>query len=137
VDRDIVPASESPMAFAQGRVLEAHATLVVKPDGSLKSAAVKITRSDPMREMMRGEMRRIVIAGGAPPGALPPADDAKKHDIPGGSTTYTISFREGGLSDRAKAFKEEAERLLRGPEPGDQLPPDRDAEDRRAPEEER
>jgi hypothetical protein len=125
------------MAFAQGRVLEAHATLVVKPDGSLKSAAVKITRSDPMREMMRGEMRRIVIAGGAPPGALPPADDAKKHDIPGGSTTYTISFREGGLSDRAKAFKEEAERLLRGPEPGDQLPPDRDAEDRRAPEEER
>jgi len=124
VDRDIVPATDSPMAFAEGRVLEAEATVVVRPNGALKSAAVKITRSDPMREMMRGEMRRIVIAGGAPPGALPPKDDDKKHDIPGGSTTYTISFREGGrLSERAQAFKAEAERLLRAAEPGDPLPP--------------
>lgn len=112
VDRDVVPAGESPMAFAQGRVLEARATVVVTRDGRLKSAAVKVTRSDPMREMMRGEVRRIAIGGGAPPGALPPAGDDRKHDIPGGSTTYTITFRETPPSDRAKAFREEVERLL-------------------------
>jgi hypothetical protein len=134
VDRDVVPATDGPMAFAQGRVLEAHATVVVRPDGRLKSAAVKITRSDPMREMMRGDMRRIMIRG-APGQALPPADDDKKHDIPGGSTTYAISFGEGGPSARAQAFKEEVERLLRGPGHGDPLPPGRGAEDRRVPEE--
>ncbi len=123
VDRDLVPASESPMAFARGRVLEARATVVVGSDGRVKSAAVKLTRSDPMREMMRGQMRHIVIGGGAPPGALPPADDDKRHDIPGGSTTYTITFREGGPSPRALAFREEVERLLRAPERGDPLPP--------------
>ncbi|MFI5403856.1 MAG: hypothetical protein ACHQ1G_13035, partial [Planctomycetota bacterium] len=54
IDRNIVPATGGEMAFMQGRVLEAHVTLVVKPDGALSSAAVKITRSDPTREMMRG-----------------------------------------------------------------------------------
>ncbi|MCK6458675.1 MAG: hypothetical protein L6Q95_02120 [Planctomycetes bacterium] len=112
VAREVVPAVEDPMAFTRGRVLKAEATVVVTPDGRVKSAAVKITRSDPLREMMRGEMRRVVIRGGAPPGALPPADDGRKHDIPGGSTTYTIAFRETPPSDRAKAFREEVERLL-------------------------
>ena len=117
VDRDIVPATEGDMPMMQGRVLAAEATIVVKPDGGLKSAAIKLTRSDPMREMMRGQTRRIVIRGGAgvPGGALPPADDDKKHDIVGGSTTYTFSFEEGGPSERAKAFKGEVERLLKGP----------------------
>jgi hypothetical protein len=113
VAREVVPAVDDPMAFARGRVLKAEATVVVTPDGSLKSASMKITRSDPLREMMRGEMRRVVIRGGAPPGALPPADDDRKHDIPGGSTTYTITFREGGPSGRAQAFKAEVERLLK------------------------
>ncbi|HEX5138453.1 MAG TPA: hypothetical protein VFY93_15880 [Planctomycetota bacterium] len=123
VDRDVVPPSDSPTAFAEGRVLDVEATVVVRPDGTLKSAAVKITRSDPVREMMRGDMRRIVIAGGAPPPALPPQDDDRKHDIPGGSTTYAISFREGGLPERAQAFKAEAERLLGAPQAGDPPPP--------------
>jgi hypothetical protein len=122
VDRDIVPATGGEMAFTQGRVLGAEATLVVKADGTLASAAVKIVRSDVAREMMRGPgMRQIMIMGGAP---MPPADDDKKHDIVGGSTTYTITFREGAaMSDRAKAFKAEVERLLGRPEHGDPLPP--------------
>lgn len=111
VDRDIVPATGGEMGFMQGRVLDVHATLVVNPDGGLASAAVKITRSDPAREMMRGgEMKRIMILGGGPP---PPADDDRKHDIVGGSTTYTLTFGKGGLSDRAKAFKEDVERLIK------------------------
>jgi hypothetical protein len=123
VDRDIVPAAVGEMAFLQARVLDVHATLVVTPDGSLASAAMKITRSDPSREMRRGGARKIVIEGGGPPGALPPADDDKKH-IVGGSTTYTLTFGEGGLSERAKAFKAEVERLLRPAEHGDLLPPE-------------
>lgn len=125
IDRDIVPATGGEMAFMQGRVLEAHVTLVVEPDGALSTAAVKITRSDPTREMMRGgRMRKIVIAAGGPGGALPPEDDDKKHDIVGSSTTYTLTFGKGGPSDRAKAFKAEVERLLKAPEHGDPLPPD-------------
>jgi len=140
VEKDIVPPTGGEMAFfTRGRVLDAQATLVVTPDGRLKSAAVKITRSDPAREMMRGgQMRQIVIAAGGPAGALPPAEDDKKHDIPGGSTTYTLSFTENGLSARAKAFEEEADRLLRPVEQGDPLPPGRGADEHRsAPEEER
>ena len=111
VDRDIVPATGGEMSFLQGRVLDVHATLVVTADGALASAAIRITRSDPTREMMRGGTRKIVIRGG-PPGALPPADDDRKHDIVGGSTTYTLSFGKGGLSERGKAFRAEAERLI-------------------------
>jgi len=125
VDRDIVPATGGEMAFfTRGRVLDAHATLVVDPEGRLKSATVKITRSDPTREMMRGQVRRFVIQGG-PGGVVPPApaDDDNKHDIPGGSTTYTISFREGPPSERARAFKEEVERILAPAKRGDPPPP--------------
>lgn len=138
VSRDVVPPTDGPMAFAEGRVLDAEATVIVTRDGRLKSAALKITRSDPMREMMRGEMRRLVIAGGAPAGALPPADDDKKHDIPGGSTTYAISFREGRVSERAQAFKAEVERLLKGgPVGGDPpAPGGQGAEERKALEQE-
>ncbi len=137
VDRNLVPATGGDLALLQGRVLEVHATLAVKPDGGLANAAIKITRSDPMREMMRGgEIRRIMIAGGAPGGALPPADDDKKHDIPGGSTTYTLTFGNGGPSARAQAFKAEVERLLKGPQQGDPLPPGEQKE-RPQPEEER
>jgi len=114
VEKDIVPPTGGEMAFIMAkRVLDVEATLVVKPDGHLRSAAIKITRSDPTREMMRGgQMRQIVIGPGGPVPAPPDGDD-KKHDIVGGSTTYTLSFREGGLSPRAKAFKEEVERILR------------------------
>jgi hypothetical protein len=126
VDRDIVPPTEGGNPFLQGRVLEAHASVVVTAEGGLKTCAIKITRSDPTREMMRGE-RRIIIrggGGGVPPGLLPPPDDDKKHDIVGGSTTYTISFSEGGPSDRMKAFRQEIERLLKAQGPGgDPLPP--------------
>jgi hypothetical protein len=136
VDRDIVPATGGEMAFlTQGRVLETRATLVLHADGRLKSVAVRVTRSDPMREMMRGGVRQIVIAGGAPPGALPPADDDRKHEIAGGSTTYTLSFREGGPSARAKAFQEEMERLLRPVDHGDPLPPGDQGEQQPAPDE--
>lgn len=125
VDRDIVPATGGELSILQGRVLDVHATLVVEQDGGLQSAAIKVTRSDPMREMMRGgEIRKIMIAGGAPGGALPPADDDKKHDIPGGSTIYTLTYGNTGPSARANAFKAEVERLLRAPEHGDPLPPD-------------
>jgi hypothetical protein len=135
VDRDLVPATGGELGFTQGRVLGAEATLVVKPDGTLASAAVKITRSDPMREMMRGgRLGGIMVMAGAP---MPPADDDKKHDIVGGSTTYAISFREGGMSDRAKAFKAEVERLLGAPEHGDPLPPGKQDAERPDPEEER
>jgi hypothetical protein len=78
--------------------------------------------------MMRGgQMRKIMIAGGAPGGALPPADDDKKHDIPGGSTTYTLTFGNAGPSPRAQAFKAEVERLLRLPQQGDPAPPGEEA----------
>ena len=83
--------------------------------------------------MMRGgQIRKIMIAGGAPGGALPPADDDKKHDIPGGSTTYTLTFGNGGPSARAQAFKAEVERLLKLPQQGDAAPPGaaRDEEER-------
>ncbi len=124
VARDIVPATGGEMGFMQARVLDVHATLVVTQDGGLASAALKITRSDPAREMMRGGgMKKIMIAGGAA-GAVPlPSDDDRKHDIVGGSTTYTLTFGKGGISERAKAFKEEVERLLRPAEHGDPLPP--------------
>jgi hypothetical protein len=121
VDRDIVPATEGDLPFLQGRVLDAEATVVVKPDGRLVSAAIKLTRSDPTRELMRGQMKKIMIRAGAgvPGGAVPPADDDKKHDIVGGSTTYAFSFEEGGPSERAKAFKEEVERLLKAASPAE------------------
>ncbi len=137
VDRDLVPATGGEMGFMEGRVLDVHATLVVNADGTLSNAAIKITRSDPEREMMRGGgMRKIMIQGGAG-GAVPlPAEDEKKHDIVGGSTTYTLAFGKGGPSERAKAFKEDVERLIRAPEHGDPLPPDK-GEDREMPEEER
>ena len=124
VSRDLVPPTGGELSFLQGRVLKVHATLVVKPDGALSTAAIKITRSDPTREMMRGgQIRKIMIAGGAPGGALPPADDDKKHDIPGGSTTYTLAFGNGGPSARAQAFKAEVERLLKLPQQGDPTAP--------------
>ena len=80
--------------------------------GRLEQAAVTVTRNDPMREMMRGRMKgmRIQIGGaGAPP---PPAnDDEKKHDIEGGSTTYTLTFENRKPSERIQAFQRYVARL--------------------------
>jgi hypothetical protein len=136
VAREIVPPADGPMAFMQGRVLDAEATLVVGKDGRLRTAKVKITRSDPMREMMRGDFRRIAAGRGVPGGALPPADDDKKHDIPGGSTTYNLEFRDARMPARAQAFKTEVERLLEAPDQGNP-PAGGETDEPEAPENER
>ncbi|MHC4550719.1 MAG: hypothetical protein ACYTEZ_18315 [Planctomycetota bacterium] len=104
--------SDSPLQ-AMHRVLRIGAEVVVTPQGRLERLAVKITRNDPLREMMRGRMKGIrVQLGGAGAPAPPPDDDEKKHDIEGGTTTYALTFDRQEPSERARAFKREAERLL-------------------------
>jgi hypothetical protein len=96
------------------KVLEVHGTLVVSPEGELRSVMVKVTRNDPQRELMRGRIGRgiRVQIGGAP--GLPREDEEsdEKHDIEGGSTTYTLRLSRGEPPERAIRFKRDMNELL-------------------------
>jgi hypothetical protein len=96
------------------RVLKARAKLTVSEKGRLEQAAITVVRNDPLREMMRGRMKgmRIQLGGAGAPAPPPPADDdEKKHDIEGGSTTYTLTFEDRKPSERVLAFEREVARL--------------------------
>ncbi len=96
------------------RVLKVRAKLTVSEKGRLEQAAITVVRNDPLREMMRGRMKgmRIQIGGAGAPAPPPPADDdTKKHDIEGGSTTYTLTFEDRKPPARIRAFESEVARL--------------------------
>lgn len=101
----------SPMA---ARVLKVRAKVTVSEQGRLEEAAITVVRNDPLREMMRGRLKgmRIQFGGaGGPPPPPPADDDTKKHDIEGGSTTYTLGFQDRQPSERIRAFRDAVERL--------------------------
>lgn len=113
VARDIVRPTlgTNPMS---ARVLEVRAKLTVNEKGRLVQAAITVVRNDPVREMMRGRMKgmRIQIGGAGAPAPPPPAhDDTKKHDIEGGSTTYTLTFEDRKPPARVRAFQSEVAQL--------------------------
>jgi hypothetical protein len=98
--------------FMNTRVLKVRAKLTVSEKGHLEQAAIKVIRNDPMREMMRGKGIRIQMGGAGVPVPPPPAeDDTKKHDIEGGSTTYTLTFPKRQPSERVRTFQREVARL--------------------------
>lgn len=97
---------------ATAKVLKTTARLVVGKEGRFKSIAVDVTRNDPMAEAMRGRGGfRVVVKNGQPVPQKQKADE-EKHDIEGGTTTYTIRFDRDGPSDRAKEFKKRVSALL-------------------------
>ena len=102
--------------FSVSRVLKVAAKLVVSATGTLERAELKITRNDAMREAMRGKMKviRIQLGAAGVPLPEPPKEDERKHEIEGGTTTYTLTFGRQQPSERAQAFKRDAVRLIEG-----------------------
>ena len=95
----------------QSRVLRAEATFVVTKDGRFRSVAIKLVRSDAMSGMLKG--RGIIVQKGG--GFVWPQEQKKKkekHDVEGGSTTYTLTFGDNKPSAQAREFKKKILRTL-------------------------
>ena len=92
----------------QSRVLRAEATFSVTKDGKFRSVAIKLVRTDSMANVFKGG--RIVFRGGVV--ELKKQKKNEKHDVEGGSTTYTLTFGDNKPSERARQFKRKIMRAL-------------------------
>ena len=99
----------------QSRVMRAEGSFTVTKEGRFRSIAIKLVRNDSMAEMMRngiGGNIRIVGGGGVVLGGGNDQKNKEKHEIEGGSTTYTLTFGDNKPSDRAAGFKRKVLRML-------------------------
>lgn len=116
IDREIVRPVSNAMQVGgmvvgnlgmQSRVLRAEATLLVSKDGKFKSAAIKLVRSDTLAGLKSG----VIVRGGGVIQVEQKKRD-EKHDVEGGSTTYTLTFGEQKPAERARDFKRQIQRML-------------------------
>jgi hypothetical protein len=93
----------------QSRVLRAEATFSVTKDGKFRSVAIKLVRTDPMANVFKGG--RIGF-GGVVELKKQKKKKNEKHDVEGGSTTYTLTFGDNKPSERTRQFKRKIMRAL-------------------------